>query len=149
VQGGFHTPIFLAVGLHGEIYVADNAPSVYSVVKTVMVDPPNFGSVNVGSTSATIQIPFTFDSETTLGDTFVSVLSQGASGQEFSRGQSSDPYCQANQTYETGDTCLIGVQFAPQHPGLRLGVAELLDANGNILASVPLAAPALPPNSPT
>jgi YVTN family beta-propeller protein len=136
VQSGFDDPLFLAVGLHGEIYVADT----YNYeVKTIMVDPPNFGKVNVGSTSATIQLPFTFDSETTLGDTFVSVLSQGASGQEFSRGQSSDPYCQANQTYETGDTCLIGVQFAPQHPGLRLGVAELLDANGNILASVPLA----------
>jgi len=138
VQGGFIDPTNLAVGLHGEIYVADAGTDNYQV-KTISVDPPDFGSVNVGSTSATIQLPFTFDSETTLGDTFVSVLSQGASGQEFSRGQSSDPYCQANQTYETGDTCLIGVQFAPQHPGLRLGVAELLDANGNILASVPLA----------
>ena len=138
VQSGFDDPLFLAVGLHGEIYVADAGTDNYQV-KTISVDPPDFGSVNVGSTSATIQLPFTFDSETTLGDTFVSVLSQGASGQEFSRGQSSDPYCQANQTYETGDTCLIGVQFAPQHPGLRLGVAELLDAKGNILASVPLA----------
>jgi hypothetical protein len=66
VQGGFYDPTFLAAGLHGEIYVADTN---HYLVKTIMVDPPDFGSVTVGSSSATIQIPFTFDSDTTLGST--------------------------------------------------------------------------------
>ena len=133
-------PVALATGLHGEIYIADiaNGSIVNPQVRIVLAAPPDFGKVTFGQTSSA-NLPFTFDSTTSLGNTIASVLGQGVSGQEFTyQAQSDTAYCQANQTYQTGQTCLMAVQFSPQHPGLRLGSAELLDMYGNILASVPL-----------
>jgi len=132
MQVGFYDPIFIAAGLHGEIYVADTN---HYLVKTIMVDPPDFGSVNVSSSSATIQLPFTFDSDTTLGGT--AVLTNGANkatSQDFV-GTSG---CQTGASYTAGESCLVAVQFSPQYPGLRLGAVELLDSSDNIFASVPL-----------
>ena len=133
-------PVALATGLHGEIYIADiaNGSIVNPPVRIVLATPPDFGEVTVGQTSSA-NLPFTFDSTTSLGSTIESVLGQGVSGQEFIyQAQSDTSYCQAGQTYQTGQSCLIAVQFSPQYPGLRLGAAELLDSSGNILASVPL-----------
>jgi sugar lactone lactonase YvrE len=129
INGGFYDPSFLAAGLHGEIYVADTN---HYLIKKVVVDPPDFGSVAVGSSSATFQIPFTFDSNTKLGGT--AVRTDGATGKDFVGASG----CQANTTYTAGQTCLLAVQFSPQFPGLRLGSAELLDTGGNILVRVPL-----------
>jgi YVTN family beta-propeller protein len=134
-------PVALGTGLHGEIYIADIASGslVNPQVRIVLATPPDFGKVTVGQTGSA-NLPFTFDSTTTLGSTIASVLGQGVGGQEYTyQAQSGASYCQANQTYQTGQSCLISVAFSPQHPGLRLGAAELLDMYGNILASVPLA----------
>ena len=65
VLGGFNDPTFLAAGLHGEIYVADTN---HYLVRTITVDPPYFGKVTVGQTRS-VNLPFTFDSTTTLGST--------------------------------------------------------------------------------
>jgi YVTN family beta-propeller protein len=132
LQSGLWDPLYLALGRHGELYVADT--NDYAI-KTIAVDPPDFGSVGVGSTSATVQVPFTFDSDKTLGGT--AVVSNGANkatGQDFV-GTSG---CQAGELYSAGQSCLVAVQFSPQYPGLRLGAVELLDSSFNIFASVPL-----------
>jgi YVTN family beta-propeller protein len=134
-------PVALATGLHGEIYVADTGTGsgLNSQVRIILATPPDFGKVPTGQASNAV-LPFTFDSTTMLASTFVSVLGQGVGGQEFTyQAESSTTYCQAGQTYQPGQSCLIAVQFAPTNPGLRLGAAELVDANGNIFASVPLA----------
>jgi hypothetical protein len=92
----------------------------------------NFGSVNVGASSATpLTLYFTFDTGGTLGST--AVLTKGAPGLDFT--DAGGGTCTVNAAYNAGDTCTVNVTFAPKAPGPRYGAAELLDGSGNLLAT--------------
>jgi sugar lactone lactonase YvrE len=92
----------------------------------------NFGTVNVGSTSATpISITFTFGTAETLGST--TVVTQGATGLDFA--DAGTGTCKAGIAYAAGNTCTVGVSFTPKFAGTRYGAAKLLDGSGNVIAT--------------
>jgi sugar lactone lactonase YvrE len=92
----------------------------------------NFGSVNVGSTSATpISVNLTFGTAQTLGS--ISVVTQAAKGLDFT--DAGTGTCKAGTAYTAGATCTVNVSFTPKFAGTRYGAAELLDGSGNVLTT--------------
>ena len=94
--------------------------------------PVNFGSVNVGSsTTATVTVTFHLISAGTLES--ISVLTQGATGQDFTNGGGGT--CTTGSAYAQGATCTVNVTFAPRYSGTRYGAVQLEDGSGNVLAT--------------
>jgi large repetitive protein len=92
----------------------------------------NFGSVNVGSSSASpVAVTLTIETSGTLGS--IAVLTQGAANLDFTNAGGGT--CAASTAYTVGETCTVNVTFKPTHPGPRYGGVELLDGSGNLLAS--------------
>ena len=92
----------------------------------------NFGSVNVGSTSATpISVTLTFGTAQTLGS--ISVVTQGATGLDYT--DAGTGTCKAGTAYGVGETCTVNVSFTPKFAGTRYGAAKLLDGSGNVIAT--------------
>jgi hypothetical protein len=115
----------LAVDKTGDVFVADAGDN--SVVELQLI-APNFGSVNVGS-SSTLTLTYNINDDVTLG-TNPKVETQGAPNLDFTLGWFS---CGGAQT--GGSTCTVMVQFAPLAPGLRQGAVQLYDSSNNLLAS--------------
>ena len=86
-----------------------------------------YGPVNVGQTQSEI-IPFTAPITGTLGTPLV--LTDGAPNLDFTLASTT---CTGTMTQ--GNPCTVTVTFAPAAPGLRKGVVELVDNNGNILTT--------------
>jgi hypothetical protein len=76
--------------------------------------PVNFGTVNIGSASATTAVTLTVSTAFTPGSVFV--RTQGASGLDFAN-TSLGP-CSAGSG---GGSCLVNVTFTPKFAGNRLG----------------------------
>jgi hypothetical protein len=93
------------------------------------------GTIKVGSTSSTVLVPFTFDSAGTLSGW--GVYTQGATGLDYTE-VAANTTCLATTSYKAGDTCSVAVSFAPKSPGLRIGAVQLMDSNGNPIATAPL-----------
>jgi sugar lactone lactonase YvrE len=126
---GFSDPDGVAVDASGNVFVADDGNNAVYEVET---GRGNFGSVNVGSTSASaMPLTFTFDTAGTLGST--TVLTQGATGLDFTDAGSDT--CTAGTVYNAGNTCTVNVKFSPQFPGPRYGSVELLSTTGALLAT--------------
>lgn len=137
---GLLNPSGVAVNAGGnDIYVADTRNNRILKLQGATVD---FGSVDVGSTSATVSLIFTFDTGGALGGT--AVVTQGAIGLDFANAPFG--FCPA-VTYNAGDTCFINVTLGPRYPGTRLGAARLLDSSGNLLATVFLTGTGLGPQA--
>jgi hypothetical protein len=117
----------------GNILVSDNGNQA---IKQIALQPANFGSVAVGSTSTTAQtLTFTVAGTTT---TFAApvILTQGATvNSDFVVGGSGGWTCNPNN----GNTlCTVTVNFAPKAPGLRFGAVELENTSNLVLATAPL-----------
>ena len=126
---GLHWPDGVAVDGSGNVYIADTFNN--RVLKETS-SGGNFGTANVGSTSATpISMIFTFDTAGTLGST--AVVTQGAKGLDFANAGTGT--CKASTAYTTGETCTVDVSFTPKLPGARYGAAELLNSSGKVLAT--------------
>ena len=137
---GLLNPSGVAVNASGtDIYVADTRNNRILKLQGVTAD---FGSVDVGSASATLSLIFTFDTGVTLGST--AVVTQGTAGLDFA--DAPFGFCPAD-TYNAGDTCFINVTLNPRFPGARVGAAQLLDASGNILATASLTGTGLGPQA--
>ena len=122
---GFYDPSGVAVDGSGNVLVADSGNHA---VKEIVAGG-NFGSVNVGSTSAApLILYFTFNGAAVPLPT--AVLTQGAAGLDFTGGS-----CQADASYYIHDICTVNVTFKPTAPGPRYGAVELLDVSGNLLAT--------------
>ncbi len=99
--------------------------------------PQSFGNVNVCPSGAatpapcsnTIPVTFSVPAGTTINS--VSVLTQGASGLDFSL--ASPGTCTG--TYETAGVCTASITFTPRTPGLRQGAVELLGSAPTPLAT--------------
>jgi len=90
----------------------------------------SFGSVNVGSsTTATVTVAFL--SAGTLGS--ISVLTQGATGQDFTNAGGGT--CATGNAYAGGSACTVIVAFTPKYSGTRYGAVQLEDGSGNVLAT--------------
>jgi sugar lactone lactonase YvrE len=137
---GLLNPSGVAVNAGGsDIYVADTRNNRVLKLQGATVD---FGSVDVGGTSAAITLIFTFDTGGMLGST--AVVTQGVAGLDFANAPFG--FCPAD-TYEAGDTCFINVTFDPRFPGPGVGAAQLLDSGGNILATASLTGTGLGPQA--
>jgi len=131
--GGFSNPYLgVAVNGSGNVYVADYGNNA---VKEIMTASGNFGSVNVGSTSANpLTFYFTFDTDETLGPT--AVLTQGAPNLDFNAAATQESNaCKGITAYNAGDTCTVDVTFKPTKAGTRYGAVELLNAGGSTIAT--------------
>jgi sugar lactone lactonase YvrE len=130
----------LASGLFGyPAFLAAQAAHVSAIrgaaAKTVKrMDTPgaaNFGSVNVGATSAPMSVTLTFSAQVTLGS--IAVLTQGAPNLDFANAGTGS--CAVAKSYSSGDTCTVGLTFTPTLVGPRYGAAVLSDNSGNVIAT--------------
>lgn len=100
----------------------------------------NFGSINVcppgQSTPApcSTSIPVTINVPTTTLIGAIQVVTQGASGLDFS--QASGGTCTG--IIAGGSACTVNVNFAPLAPGLRMGAVELYDSSGTLIVTAPV-----------
>jgi hypothetical protein len=91
----------------------------------------NFGTVNVGATSAPMTLTFAFDAAVMLGS--ASVVTQGAPNLDFA--DAGTGTCSAGTAYGSGNTCTVDVTFTPMLAGTRYGAAVLSDNSGNVIAT--------------
>jgi len=102
------------------VTVATNGLTLYTAATA---SPVNFGSVNVGQTSAAMTTTFTFDGPTTLSS--VAGLLGGVDNHEIQI-VSQGTTCAA-QAYVAGNTCVVEANFSPLYPGPRQGAIVLYD----------------------
>jgi sugar lactone lactonase YvrE len=137
IGSGLIRPVAVAVDGIGNVYIAGNVNVAESTIAQVLKETPvgwDFGTVNLGNTSTTNSLVFTFDTAGTLGGT--AVLTQGAAGLDFSNaGTGSCTTNGTSHTYNTGDTCTIDATFTPKFAGTRYGAAILKDSSGSAIAT--------------
>ncbi len=107
-------------------------PSVYGVAAAT-AGMQDFGTVALGAKPATGTVTFNFNGTFTLGATPVVVVTQGSSSLDFSNAGSGT--CAQGTFGLATVSCTVQVAFNPQAPGLRIGAIELLDGNGNVIAT--------------
>jgi streptogramin lyase len=94
----------------------------------------NFGSVKIGTPSASIPLTFIFGSSGTIGAPMV--LTAGATGLDFA--DAGTGTCTTNgtsHTYNAGDSCTVNVVFTPRASGSRYGAVQLQDSSSNVIAT--------------
>jgi sugar lactone lactonase YvrE len=124
-------PVAIAANPRGDIYITDAESNQAQKLQLASVD---FGAVNVGSTSPSISLIFTFDTAGKINSPVV--VTQGSLFLDFTDAGTGS--CTTNgktHAYRVGDTCTIDVLFKPQFSGARYGAALLQDGFGHILAS--------------
>lgn len=103
-------------------------------VEKLQLPSANFGAVNVGSTSASTSLVFTFDTAGKVNLPVVVTL--GSVGLDFADAGTGS--CTTNgktHAYKVGETCTIDVIFKPRYAGARYGAGLLRDDFGHVLAS--------------
>ena len=97
----------------------------------------NLGTVNVctdgspsGCTGTSQTVTFNFTSSVSVGS--VNVVTQGVTGLDFQE-QSDGDNCSGN-TFNSGQSCTVTVNFTPTAPGLRTGAVQLLNGS-NVVAT--------------
>ena len=128
---GFSGPTGVAVDGRGNVFVADQGNSA---MKEIVTGARRLPTTAAGSTSASLSIPFTFDTGGSIGAPLV--LTQGAAGLDFADAGTGS--CTTNGTahaYAAGDTCMVDVEFTPEFSGQRSGAVVLQDGSGNAIAT--------------
>ena len=126
----FNGPEGVAVDSSGRVYVANNyGESVIEVAQSA----GNFGAFNVGDSSGTITVGFTFDTGGKMMP--ADVLAGGVSESDFvDAGTGSCTTNGLNHTYVANEVCTMDVYFTPSTWGPRYGAVELRDAGGDVMA---------------
>ncbi|MEO6910543.1 MAG: SMP-30/gluconolactonase/LRE family protein [Edaphobacter sp.] len=130
IGSGFGSPLGVAVDTSGNAFVGVSG----TVVKEIVLAPQKLPTTAVASTSASLPIPFTFDTGGSIGAPVV--LTQGATALDFT--DAGTGTCTTNGTsyaYNAGDTCTVDVKFTPKYPGQRLGAVELTTTGGAPIAT--------------
>jgi hypothetical protein len=123
-------PGSIAADPRGDVYITAGT----NLVQKLQPASADSGAVNVGTTSPSISLIFTFDSAGKMNTPEVVTL--GSRFQDFT--DAGTRSCNSNgktHLYQVGNTCTIDVRFKPQFPGARYGAALLRDGFGHILAS--------------
>jgi trimeric autotransporter adhesin len=116
----------------GVVYAA--APTVAQSFTVESANPltgASFGTVNIGSASATVSVPVTFGTAATLGS--MSVLTQGVTGLDFANANAGT--CTVGSSYNAGVSCTVNISFTPTLPGSRYGAVVLEDGSSNVIAT--------------
>lgn len=122
-------PLGIAVDGTGNLYLADTFGQ--DVLKLTLAGG-DFGQVNVGSSSGPIYALFQFSGGGTLKVGDYDVVTQGVKKLDFTDSGSGN--CAA-ASYSAGDSCAVGVNFAPGYPGPRSGAVTLRDGTYHIAAT--------------
>ncbi len=104
-------------------YSGSTSPAITVTLTSSVV---NFGTVAVGSFSATQTLSYQFTSAATLSA--VNILTAGAAGLDYADG--GDSTCIAGATFVSGQSCTVTVTLTPSAPGQRSGGVTLF-AQGN------------------
>jgi sugar lactone lactonase YvrE len=141
VSSGTSTASLLAVGTcsiqasqAGDGLIYGSAPTVtqsFSVLQLNVPAATGLGSVNIGSSSASVAISLTLANAAALGS--VSVLTEGASGLDFANAGGGT--CVAGSALSASASCTVNVTFTPKASGTRYGAVVLLDGSGNTLVT--------------
>lgn len=129
---GLNEPFGLALDSSGNLYIADFHND--RVLRETLSGGVNLGSEQIGVSSATVSLIFSFDSAGTIGTP--SVVTQGAPNLDFT--DAGTGTCDTNGTsksYNTGDACTVDVTFKPTAPGTRYGAVVLSNASGTPIAT--------------
>ena len=122
-------PIYIAVDGSGNVLMT----TLFGILK-VTPSAGDFGTVNVGSSSSSVSLIFTFDTAGTIAKPVA--LTQGATGLDFT--DAGTGLCTKLGTsfpYTAGVSCTVDVTFNPKSNGARYGAAILLSASGNVIAT--------------
>jgi hypothetical protein len=124
VGSGLSQPYGVAVDGSGDVFVANTSNSA---VMEIVAGTGKFPATAVGSTSATIEVYFTFDSGGALAAAPYLVLTQGKQNSDFQAAATRDVNaCVTSYAYSIGDICTVTVTFTPTRPGQRLGAVQLM-----------------------
>lgn len=120
-------------GNYNPVSAASSTPVTVSVVASLPANPasPNFGSVNVGTTSGAQSVNVLFSASGTLRA--IKVVTQGAINSSFEFVDADT--CVAGTPFSAGQSCMVDVVFAPDFAGQSTGAVVLTDANGNVLGT--------------
>ncbi len=134
VGSGLSGPASVAADGGGNVFIADTQHYQLVEVKRTAGQLPSAnicpsGQASPSPCSQTATLSYNVTSGGTLGA--VNVLTEGAPNLDFTLGGGST--CTGNFT--AGQTCTVNVTFAPRFAGLRRGAVELVDGNGNTLAT--------------
>jgi len=130
---GYPEASAVAVDAKGNIFVSESTWSNPAVME-IQPGTVNFGSVNVGvATPPTQTLTFLFDTSGTINAP--AVLTQGATGKDFTDAGTGTCTTNGTNSYAVGDSCTVVVNFVPKAPGTRYGAAELLDSSGGVIAT--------------
>ncbi|HKF49534.1 MAG TPA: choice-of-anchor Q domain-containing protein [Terracidiphilus sp.] len=135
----FGSPAGVAVGVTGNVYLTDSSDGVVDEINRQVL---NFGNVAIDGFPVLSTVQFTFDSATTL-DSW-SVLTRGAINLdyfEFALGTT----CSTTTAYQPGDTCSVGVEYAPLFAGPQMGSVQLV-SGGAVIATANLMSVGIGPN---
>lgn len=103
---------------------------------TSIVEPAEvgLGSLPVGTASSAMTVTIPFGLGATLGTPGVKVVTQGATGLDFTNAGTGT--CTDGAVIGTGASCTVNVVFTPKYPGIRYGAVILYDGSGNVLETV-------------
>jgi large repetitive protein len=124
ITGGVQTPVStglssvsgIAIGSGGTLIIAGTGSNGELQLVTGGSAAATFGSVAVGSTSSAVPFSFTVAGGTTISS--ISVMTMGATGQDFAKASGST--CAA-QAYSATTSCTIDITVSPVAAGLRMG----------------------------
>ncbi|HVT97616.1 MAG TPA: Ig-like domain repeat protein, partial [Acidobacteriaceae bacterium] len=140
---GFSGPVSVWPAPDGTILVSD---WTNHAIKQIVPQTDNVGTVAVGSSPVTQTLQFTFTSNTPTTIKAPKVVTQGASGLDFT--DLGTGTCNTNGTsrsYDASDSCTVNVSFKPKSAGIRHGAAQLISNAGTVLATAPLYATGVGP----
>ena len=119
--------------LTDKVALQADAVRPHDVGATTLSSSLNFGTIDLGNTSATATLTYTF---TSAGSgVSVTVLTLGAKGQDFT--DTGSGTCSTNGTghaYAVGNTCTVSVTLTPRLNGPRYGAVQLTNANGQLVS---------------
>ncbi len=114
----------VGVDAAGNLYFDGTDSTGAPVVIQSIMGAIYFGSVNVGSSSSTMSLPFTIGASGSTTVTSINILTEGATGLDYADAGGST--CTAT-TYASSTSCVVNVNFTPSLSGLRRGAVVFLD----------------------
>ena len=131
-NGNIYVPTAVAADAQGNVFIATGTVAQYTIQK-VSTPSTDFGSVNLGSSSAVLSMPFEFSASTTAPQTGAAV-SFGASGEFVDVGTGTCDTAPSGTTYGPGSGCTVNVKFTPKFAGVREGAAQVVNTSGVVIA---------------